>query len=254
MFGFRHPIIRKKSDNVAIIAYCKNTFNCFDFLFILSRDMKLESDGILIELKPFNERDAIARIFSRDCGILVGLLRGAVVAKKNRPMVGQVGNVVWGARLDSQLGVFHWESERNLAAGLISNQTGLMLMNAAFGLLATLLPEREVYDALYLKTLGLLQSLQQNLFSEYLNWEVSLLHDLGYALDLSRCSGCGGTQNLGYLSPRTARAVCDKCAMPYLDKVYKLPLNLNITKRFLESVCVQQGVPMPIMRDILKIN
>jgi recombinational DNA repair protein (RecF pathway) len=44
--------------------------------------MKLESDGILIALKPFNERDALGRIFTRDNGILVGMLRGAVVAKK----------------------------------------------------------------------------------------------------------------------------------------------------------------------------
>ena len=40
--------------------------------------MKLESDGILIALKPFSERDALGRIFTRDNGILVGMLRGAV--------------------------------------------------------------------------------------------------------------------------------------------------------------------------------
>ena len=216
--------------------------------------MKIETQGILIDLRPFSERDAVARIFTSDNGVLVGVLRGAVVAKKNKPMVGQMGNVVWGARLESQLGVFHWEAERNLIAGLIANQEKLMFVNSAFALLTALLPEREKYQGLYFDTLNLLDDLRQGRDECYLKWEQSLLHDLGYALDLSRCSGCGGTQNLGYLSPRTARAVCDKCAMPYLDKVYKLPLNLNITKRFLESVCVQQGVPMPIMRDILKIN
>ena len=66
--------------------------------------MKLESQGILISLIPFNERDAVARVFTRDYGVLVGMLRGALGVKKNRPLVGQFGNVVWGARLDSQLG------------------------------------------------------------------------------------------------------------------------------------------------------
>lgn len=64
--------------------------------------MKLESNGILIGLRPFNERDAIARVFTRDFGVLVGMMRGANVAKKNRPLLGQVGAVSWNARLDSQ--------------------------------------------------------------------------------------------------------------------------------------------------------
>ena len=81
--------------------------------------MKFESVGILISLRPFNERDAIARIFSRDFGIMVGMLRGAIVAKKNKPLIGQFGNFSWNARLDSALGVFHWEPERNLVAVVI---------------------------------------------------------------------------------------------------------------------------------------
>lgn len=214
--------------------------------------MKLESDGILVSIKPFGERDAIARIFTCNFGILVGLLRGASVAKKNKPMVGQVGNVVWGARLDSQLGGFHWECEKNLVAPLIHCADALMMTNAAFDLLATLLPEREAYQNLYVITLNLLDALKDNKLDEYLRWEVVLLKELGYALDLSHCSGCGTTVNLNYLSPKTARAVCDKCATPYLNKLYKLPLNLNITLRFLESVCLQQGVDVPVMRRLIK--
>ena len=75
--------------------------------------MKLESRGILISLRPFNERDALAHIFTHDYGIVVGMMRGAVVAKKNKPLVGQVGNMSWNARLDSQLGVFHWAVDKN---------------------------------------------------------------------------------------------------------------------------------------------
>lgn len=214
--------------------------------------MKIETQGILIDLRPFSERDAVARIFTSDNGVLVGVLRGAVVAKKNKPMVGQMGNVVWGARLESQLGVFHWEAERNLIAGLIANQEKLMFVNSAFALLTALLPEREKYQGLYFDTLNLLDGLRQGRDECYLKWEQALLRDLGYALDLTHCSGCGRTTNLNYLSPRTARAVCDECATPYIDKLYKLPLNLGITKRFLESVCLQQGTELPIMRSWVK--
>ena len=75
--------------------------------------MKIETTGILINVKPFSERDVIAHIFTRDNGVLVGMLRGGAIAKKNKPLIGQMGMVSWNARLDSQLGVFHFESEKN---------------------------------------------------------------------------------------------------------------------------------------------
>ena len=214
--------------------------------------MKLESDGILIALKPFSERDALGRIFTRDNGILVGVLRGAVVAKKNIPLIGQIGNVTWNARLDSQLGVFHWETEKNIGAKILMNPNALMFMNAAFDLLNTLLPERESYVELYDNTLCLLERLVNADTDSYLQWEICLLRELGYALDLSKCSGCGKCESLEYLSPRTGRAVCSACAVPYLSKLYQLPLNINVTLRFLESVCLQQGTQIPLMRKLLK--
>lgn len=121
--------------------------------------MKLESYGILIGMRPLNERDAVAQVFTQDFGVMVGVMRGAVVAKKNKPLVGQVGAVSWNARLDSQLGTFHWEAERNLAAGLLVRPRALAEMNAAFGLLAVLLPERECYGTLYDDTYIMLNDL-----------------------------------------------------------------------------------------------
>ena len=201
--------------------------------------MQIETSGILINMKPFSERDAVAHIFTQDNGVLVGMLRGAVSAKKNRPLIGQMGNVSWNARLDSQLGVFHWESEKNLSAPLLLNTDLLKLMNSAFALIYTLIPERESYEHLYSDTINLLQELPNstNPYDTYLKWEMSLLKDLGYALDLTRCSGCGKTSDLIYLSPKTGRAVCGECGEPYKDKLYKLPINLNVTERFIQQIC-----------------
>ena len=215
-------------------------------------DMKLESNGILIGLRPFNERDAIARVFTRDFGVLVGMMRGANVAKKNRPLLGQVGAVSWNARLDSQLGTFHWDAEKNLGAAIMMNSGALLCMNAAFEILTTLLPERESYMDLYDETLNMIENLGVGVQNTYLIWEINLLRDLGYALDLSKCSGCGVVENLNFLSPRTGRAVCDKCAAPYINKLYKLPVNLDTTLRFLENICVQQGVDVTAVRRMIK--
>ncbi|MBQ4069937.1 MAG: DNA repair protein RecO [Alphaproteobacteria bacterium] len=215
--------------------------------------MKLESVGLLISIRPINERDSIAHVFTRDFGVVSGMMRGAVVAKKNKPLVGQVGLATWNARVDSQLGVFHWDVERNLGAMLMCQPQMLMAMNSAFALLDALLPEREENNLLYDETIDLLMSMASGGgMQAYLQWEINLLRDVGYALDLSRCSGCGCSDGLQYLSPRTGRAVCVECAQPYLNKLFKLPINMNTTLRFLEGVCMQQGIDVPMARRILK--
>ncbi len=203
-------------------------------------------------MRPISERDSVAHIFTRDFGMMAGVLRGAVVARRNKPLVGQFGNVAWNARLDSQLGAFHWDATRNLAAVLMSNPMTLGYMNAAFDLINALLPERENYATLYDSTLDLMSQLSgDDAASAYLAWEVSLLGELGYALDLSHCSGCGVGTDLEYLSPRTGRAVCCACAAPYIDRIYRLPLTLDVTGAFLSRVCESVGVAMPASRRYL---
>lgn len=211
--------------------------------------MKLESVGILIGMQPMGERDSVARIFTRDFGIMCGVLRGAQVARTNRPLVGQIGAVAWNARLESQLGTFHWESARNLAAPIMMSGEKLSYMNCAFDLIRVLLPEREAYSRLYDETLEMLvQMATGDSDTVYLNWEIALLRELGYALDLSHCSGCGAHYNLNWLSPRTGRAVCDNCAAPYIGRLYKLPLTLDTTLRFVENICTSLGATVPSSR------
>ena len=211
--------------------------------------MKLESTGIIVSLRPFGERDAVAHIFTEHHGVLTGMLRGAGMNSKNKYLVGQMGVVAWNARLDSQLGVFHFESQKNLALSAMMDNNKLVFMNAMFSLIETLLPEREPYQDLYVSTLKTLDDINAE---SYLQWELDLLRNLGYALDLSHCSGCGCTDNLIYLSPRTGRAVCSNCGAPYRDKLFKLPINLQTTLRFLESVCAGQDVGVPNFRIFLQ--
>ncbi len=209
--------------------------------------MKLESDGLIVSIRPFGERDAVLRIFTEMHGVLSGMLRGAGIAK-TKPLVGQVGAVVWNARLDSQLGVFHFEAQKNLALSAMIDSSKLAFMNSVFSLIETLLPEREAYPDLYASTVRVLGDINHD---TYLQWELDLLRNLGYALDLSKCSGCGAKDNLIYLSPRTGRAVCADCGAPYMDKLFKLPINLQTTMRFLESACRGLDVAVPNFRIFL---
>ncbi len=212
--------------------------------------MKLESAGLLISLRPFSERDAVAHIFTREHGVVAGMIRGAVATKTNKPLVGQIGNTTWGARLDSALGVFHWESEKNLTAQIMMNFERIKFVNCVFDLIKTLLPERESYSTLYDSTIQFLANLPNtnSPVDDYLGWEVTLLRELGFALDLTKCSGCGVAENLTHLSPKTGRAVCTKCAEPYKNRLFQLPLTLETTLNFLEKICTELDARLPNTR------
>lgn len=214
--------------------------------------MKLESVGILINMRPIGERDSIARIFTPDFGVICGVMRAAQIAKKNRPLVGQFGTMAWNARLDTQLGTFHWEPERNMASALMTSPHALGMMNSAFALVSTMLPERERYPHMYNATIALMDKLSTtNATHAYLDWETKLLREMGYGLNLSACSGCGTHENLEYISPRTGRAVCATCGAPYAPRLYKMPLNLDITRKFIEHICMSQGAEIPLARRML---
>lgn len=214
--------------------------------------MKLESVGILINMRPIGERDSIARIFTPDFGVICGVMRAAQIAKKNRPLVGQFGTMTWNARLDTQLGTFHWEPERNMASALMTSPHALGMMNSAFALVSTMLPERERYPHMYNATIALMDKLSTtNATHAYLDWETKLLREMGYGLNLSACSGCGTHENLEYISPRTGRAVCATCGAPYAPRLYKMPLNLDITRKFIEHICMSQGAEIPLARRML---
>jgi len=216
--------------------------------------MHIETEGLLLSLIPFSEKDYIARIFTKTNGVLVGLLKGTKTIKSNKPLVGQVGSVCWSARLDSQLGLFHWELEHNLSTVIMFNSDCLKYMNAMFSLLNDLLPERENFEQLYMQTIKTLKHLcSVDVAREvYLRWELSLLSNLGYAMDLTKCAGCSSADNLYYISPRTGKAVCSKCGEQYASKLYKLPITLDVTYHFIKMICEVQGIEPPKARFLLK--
>jgi len=204
--------------------------------------MKLESSGIIIELRPFGERDFIGRVFTSDFGVMAGIFKAGQIAK-TKPLTGQFGKVSWNARLDSQLGSFHFENEKNLLAAFFSNAEKLKYANACFALLSALLPERLAHVKLYAGTLEMLSNPGHDI---YIDWELLLLSELGYGFAVDKCGNCGTGQGLQYLSPKTGRAICGQCGEEYKDKLFNLPVGLDATKYFLEQVA-----ELPISRKII---
>jgi DNA repair protein RecO (recombination protein O) len=98
-------------------------------------------------------------------------------------------------------------------------------LNAVTALLARVLPEREAHGALYARTVQLLDLLGQGEVwpLAYLRWEMALLEEMGFGLDLSVCAVTGQSGDLAHVSPRTGRAVSRAAAGVWAERLLPLP-------------------------------
>jgi len=134
-------------------------------------------------------------------------------------------DVEWRARLEDHLGTFRVEPLKS-RAWVMTDRLALAGLNAVCGLLRFALPEREAHRALYRKSLILLDLLDQSEIwpLAYLTWEMALLEEMGFGLDLRRCAVMGEKANdLSYISPKTGRAVSHAGAGDWADRLLPLP-------------------------------
>jgi DNA repair protein RecO (recombination protein O) len=107
----------------------------------------------------------------------------------------------------------------------MSDRLALAGLNAVTALVGFSLPEREVHLPLYHRTEALLDLLDHGDVwpLAYLRWELSLLEELGYGLDLTACAVTGATEGLAYVSPKSGRAVSKTGAGEWAERLLPLP-------------------------------
>lgn len=183
-------------------------------------------EGVLLATRPHGESSLIAQIFTAEHGRHAGVIRGGT-SRKMAPILqpGAQLDVAWRARLDAHIGSFTVEPVRSRAAQVLASRLALAGLNAVTALLAFALPERQAHADLYLRSQQLLDLLgQDDLWPlAYLQWEMRLLEDLGYGLDLSECAVTGATTDLVFVSPKTGRAVSAMGAGDWASRLLPLP-------------------------------
>lgn len=189
--------------------------------------MEWRDQGILLSSRTHGETSAIIEVFTPSRGRHAGIVRGGA-SRKQAPILqpGAQLDVAWRARLEDHLGTFAVEPLRSRAAVVMGDRLALAGLNAVTSLLKFCLPERQAYGQLYDKTESLLDLLGQGDVwpLAYLNWEVTLLNDLGFGLDLTGCAVLGPeAEDLCYVSPRTGRAVSRAGAGDWADRLLPLP-------------------------------
>ena len=190
-------------------------------------------EGLILSIRPHGERNAVASLFTLKNGRHSGLVY-AYDAASQRGTV-QIGNLVqarWRARLSEQLGTYQLELIRNPSAIFLDDAIKLAGMSSCCAILDESLPEREASVSVWQSTTALLDIIcfadnLEDWLAFYVKWEMNLLDQLGFGLNLQSCAVSGLTDALIYVSPRSGRAVHRDHAGEYAHRLLHLPCFLQ---------------------------
>ena len=191
--------------------------------------MQWEDRGVVLGGRVYGETSVIVELLTAQHGRHLGVVRGGR-SRRLRPVL-QPGNSVmatWRARIDDHMGTYAVEGLTLRAAQVIGDAVALHALNHLCGL-ARLLPERDPHPVLHgmldlmMDTIGT----RQVLALQMVQFELSLLAELGFGLDLGSCAATQSREDLRYVSPRTGRAVSSTAGAPYRDRMLVLPAFLR---------------------------
>src|SRR6185312_15093009 len=191
--------------------------------------MQWTDDGIVLGVKRHGEANGILELMTREHGRHLGLVRGGF-GSRLKPVL-QPGNTVsatWRARLDEHLGNYAVEGLVLRAASFFSAPHAIYGVTHLAALMR-LLPERDPHTALYNALDDILGHLDVARLSApvVVRFELKVLSELGFGLDLERCVATGSSGDLIYVSPKSGRAVSRSAGEPWADRMLRLPAFLR---------------------------
>lgn len=187
--------------------------------------MDWRDEGVILAARRFGETSVILDVLTRDHGRHAGVVRGGA-SRKLAPVL-QPGNQVdveWRARLEDHLGSFRVELLKS-RSGIMADRGRLAALGSICALMVFAMPDRMEMARIYDQTIDLVEFLNSGepWQTDYARWELMLLEELGFGLDLGSCAATGGTQELVFVSPKSGRAVSRSAGEPYADKMLNLP-------------------------------
>jgi DNA repair protein RecO (recombination protein O) len=194
--------------------------------------MRIETRAIVCAVRPHGEHGAIVRALTPADGMQPGYVRGGR-SRRLRPVLvpGNVVRAEFRARTEEQLAQLAVELIDSRAP-LLAEPLAAAAIDWATALAATALPEGQPYPRLFEALDGLLAALEaapaaRGWAAALVRYELLLLAELGFGLDLAECAATGTTGDLAFVSPRSGRAVSRAGAGGYRDRLFRLPAFLS---------------------------
>jgi DNA repair protein RecO (recombination protein O) len=187
--------------------------------------MEWTDEGIVLGVRRHGEANAILEVLTKEHGRHLGLTRGGA-GSRLRPVL-QPGNsvrVTWRARLDEHLGNYTVEALRLRAAGFLNAAYAVYGVTHLAGL-CRLLPERDPHLLAHDMLEAILDHLEEPVLAAALTarFELQMLSELGFGLELDQCAATGLRTDLVYVSPKSGRAVSQEAGAPWRDRLLALP-------------------------------
>ena len=173
--------------------------------------MRSVTQAIVCALRNHGEHGAIVRLMTPDQGLVAAYVRGAR-GRRMRPtlIAGNVVQAQLSARTESQFPQAEIELIHSRGP-LLSEPLPAAAIEWATVLTATALPEGQPYPPLYQALDGLLDAIEaapsaSGWGAAMVRYELLLLAELGFGLDLESCVVTGANDGLVAVSPKSGRA------------------------------------------------
>lgn len=190
--------------------------------------MRFSDLGIIISARKYSENALIVKLLSQNHGLYSGFIKTSLSSKKQQSIY-QNFNLVdfeWSSKSEDALGYFKLELKKSFLSYIIASPVKLSALNFILTIIEENILEREPHEELFESLFELLENLKKDdkiFLKEYIKFEIKLLEILGYGLDLSECAATGETEDLHFVSPKSARAVSRKAGEQYKNKLLILP-------------------------------
>ena len=192
--------------------------------------MKITDNAIILDISKFQESSLILTCFLESKGVMKGLYRSnkKISGRTNK---GDIVQLSWHGRLQEQLGTYSIiESHHHVLAKIIMVKELLFIMTSALEICKNI-PEREQHLDLYNALSKLLLSLYNyqhtegmtKIYKLYVLFELSLLKELGFGLNLTECVVTKKNSELFYISPKSGCSVSREAGSEYHDRLFLLP-------------------------------
>lgn len=190
--------------------------------------MHIRAEALILSIRSHGEHGAVVRALTRDHGVQPGYVRGGR-SRRIKPIL-QPSNLVlgeWRARTEEQLSGLTVELIHSRAP-LFAEPLPAAALDWATVLTSAALPEGQPFAQLHDALTALLEAIEaapaaRAWAGALVRYELLLLAELGFGLDLDRCVLTGATDDLAWVSPRSGAAVSSAAAGDHAARLLPLP-------------------------------
>ena len=168
-----------------------------------------DDTGFLLSKSRYNENSLISEIYTKKHGKVSGIIFGGTSKKiKNYLQIGNKIHINFNSKSENKIGYFKVEIQQPLSAIYFDNYQKLSCIISAMHLVKILTAESQTNKKIYILIENFYILLKnENWIKKYIFWELLILSEIGYGLDLKKCTVTGSKKNLFYVSPKSGKAV-----------------------------------------------